>query len=378
MDEQPIDEELSHLIVDPNAIRWSPIELTALANGTDFVRGLKLIASCGATGEKKGISIYNYACNISMTDRSFSSADGDLLIVPQQGSLLFQTELGHLSVAAGEIVVVPRGVRFSVGLSDSPCRGYIVESFEGHFELPLLGPIGSNGLANPRDFRYPVARFEDVTTSHVAISKFQNKLFTSTLSHSPFDVVAWHGNYAPYKYDLKLFNCINSVSFDHPDPSIYTVLTCPTSEPGVAAVDLVVFPPRWVVAQHTFRPPYFHRNCMTEYMGLIRGKYDGKSNAPPGDAFLPGGASLHSCMTPHGPDSATFIAASSSRDPQQPMFYDEGLAFMFETTYMLKVTPSALSGSDPSYPSVQADYQKCWAAMPKLFTGQRSPDLPWH
>lgn len=178
-----------------------------------------------------------------------------------------------------------------------------MESFEGHFELPLLGPIGSNGLANPRDFQYPVARFEnddddddDVATSHVAINKFQNKLFASTMSHSPFDVVAWHGNYAPYKYDLKLFNCINSVSFDHPDPSIYTVLTCPTSEPGVAAVDLVVFPPRWVVAQHTFRPPYFHRNCMTEYMGLIYGKYDGKNSADdasPGDAFLPGGASLH-------------------------------------------------------------------------------------
>lgn len=294
------------MVINPNQLRWNPFSIPPDVGQHNFVDGLKTICAAGAPGEKSGLSIKVYRAGKSMsTDKKvMMNSDGDLLIVPQQGMLLIKTELGVLHVEPNEIVVIPRGFKFSVDLlSDEPIRGYVLEIFKGHFELPSLGAIGANGLAKGRDFMYPVARFEDSDEQHILINKFMDKLFQADVDHSPFDVVAWSGNYSPYKYDLRKFCVVNTVSFDHLDPSIFTVLTCPSDEPGTAVADFVIFPPRWLVAENTFRPPYFHRNCMTEFMGMIWGKYDAKQG------FCPGGASLHSCMTPHGPDCETFLKA---------------------------------------------------------------------
>ena len=355
------------MIIDPNQFRWDPKELPD-REGVDFVDGLQLYCGAGDPSMKNGISIYLYSANTSMEKKACYNSDGDFLIVPQEGPLAITTECGRLLVEPTEIVVIPRGVKFSISLSQAS-RGYVAEIFDGHFEIPNLGPIGSNGLANPRDFAAPVAWFEDVAGPYIVMNKFMNQWFQTTLDHSPFNVVAWHGNYFPFKYDLKLFNCINSVSFDHPDPSIYTVLTCQSNDPGTAVLDFVIFPPRWMVAQHTFRPPWFHRNCMSEFMGMIYGKYDAKVDIADASGkkrgFSAGGASLHSCMTPHGPDGATFLKASTE-NPQNPVYFADGLAFMFESTFLLKVSEDARSS-----PLLQESYSNCWSSLPKLFTGDK-------
>jgi homogentisate 1,2-dioxygenase len=267
-------------------------------------------------------------------------------------------------VAPTEIVVIPRGIKFQINAANSgPARGYICECFSGHFRLPDLGPIGANGLANVQDFKYPVADYEDSRETHVMLQKFLGKLFSAAVPHSPFDVVAWSGNYLPFKYSLKQFCAVNSVTFDHLDPSIFTVLTIPTSEPGVAALDFVVFPPRWAVQESTFRPPYYHKNCMSEFMGNIAGAYDAK---PTG--FSPGSASLHSIMVGHGPDANTYKAASDSKNAhfQGPVKMPEGSwSFMFETTYFLRLTQFAKE--------FQTDdkYHECWAGLPREFDPTR-------
>jgi homogentisate 1,2-dioxygenase len=261
---------------------------------TDFVDGLHAVLGAGDPTTKSGICIYLLSANKSMTNRAFCNSDGDFLFVAQEGSFVLVTEMGRMHVAPGEIAVVPRGIRFALQL-DAPVRAYLLEIYDGHFAIPDLGPIGSNGLANPRDFQTPVAWYEDRDCQFELVQKFGGQLQSAEYDHSVFDVVAWHGNYVPFKYDLAHFNTINSVSFDHPDPSIYTVLTCQSNTPGVAVADFVVFPPRWLVMEHSFRPPWFHRNCMTEFMGLIKGSYEAKEGG-----FVPGGASLHSCMAPHG------------------------------------------------------------------------------
>ena len=346
-----------NLVVDPNQLRWDPKPLPT--ENIDFIDGIELVCGAGDSSLKDGVNIYNYVAssNMSSTNRVLSNADGDYLIVPQHGTLNIRTEMGLIRVEPCEIVVIPRGIKFAVDIEEvGGCiRGYILETCKGHFELPSLGPIGANGLANPRDFLAPSAAFQDITAPFTWINKFACSLFVATLDHSPFDVVGWHGNYYPFKYDLRRFNCMNSVTFDHPDPSIYTVLTCPSDELGTAVVDFVIFPPRWIVMDHTFRPPYFHRNCMSEYMGMIYGKYDAKEGG-----FVPGGASLHSCMTPHGPDTPTFIKASEAE--LTPTYFDGGLAFMFETSYVLKLAPAALSS-----PQLQRTYNECWQQLPKLF-----------
>ncbi len=296
-----------------------------------------------------------YLCNKDMVDRAFTSADGDMLIVPQQGALDVQTEMGNLHVKPLEIVVIPKGIRFAVKVS-GPSRGYITEVFQGHFTIPDLGPIGANGLANQRDFLTPVAAYEDVDKSFELIHKYQGKLFIADMDHSVFDVVAWHGNYAPAKYDLTLYNTVNTVSYDHMDPSIFTVLTCQSSEPGTAVVDFVIFPPRWSVAEGTFKPPYYHRNLMNEFMGLIEGIYEAKE-----EGFLPGGASLHSCMSAHGPESAVHDKASTAE--LKPERVAEGsMAFMFESVYMMNPTDWALHKV-----KVDETYQSCWTSMKKHF-----------
>lgn len=345
------------LEVTPQQFRWQPMDREAFLQGkeVDFVQGLVTQAGAGSPSMKAGLAIHWYCCNISMKDKAMMNADGEMLIVPQQGALDIQTELGWLYVEPGEIVVIPRGVHFSVNLPDGVSGGYICEVYEGYFELPPLGVIGSNCLAYPRDFLYPVAAYENRECHFTVINKFQNQLFECNRDHSPFNVVAWHGNYSPYKYDLDRFCTINTVSFDHPDPSIFCVLTAQTAVAGTAVCDFVIFPSRWMVAEHTFRPPWYHRNCMSEYMGLIRGVYDAK---PKG--FKPGGASLHSIMSSHGPDVNSFTNASEVE--LKPEKLKDTMAFMFESYYFLNLTDYA------RHNNVEQDYWECWQGLQNLHT----------
>jgi homogentisate 1,2-dioxygenase len=337
----------------PNQLRWNPLPFPE--QPTDFLDGLITFGGNGDPALQIGVSIHLYACNRSMQDRFFCTSDGELMIVPQSGSLRFATELGILDVAPGEICVIPRGLKFRAELLEETARGYVCENHSAQFRLPELGPIGANGLANPREFLAPVAAFEDRDGEFQIINKFLGNLWTASIDHSPLDVVAWHGNYVPYKYDLATFNCINTVSFDHPDPSIYTVLTAPTSSPGTANIDFAIFPPRWLVAEHTFRPPWFHRNAMNEFMGLIFGAYDAKA-----EGFLPGGASLHNCMSGHGPDAETWERASSAE--LKPQKLDNTLAFMFETQLVIRPTAFAMETH-----ILQHEYYECWQGLKKHF-----------
>ncbi len=339
----------------PNQLRWNPIPMPT--EKTDFVDGIVTMGGNGDPAFQTGVAIHVYAANASMEDRFFYNADGEMLIVPQEGALRFHTELGIIGVAPGEICVIPRGVKFRVVLEGQSARGYICENYGLTFRLPELGPIGANGLANSRDFLTPVAAFEDREGTFHTVSKFLGRLWVAEVDHSPLDVVAWHGNYAPYKYDLKNFNCINTVSFDHPDPSIYTVLTAPTVNPGTANVDFAIFPPRWMVAEHTFRPPWFHRNMMNEFMGLIFGQYDAKA-----EGFVPGGASLHNCMAGHGPDAETWERASAAE--LKPQYLGNTLAFMFETQLVVRPTKFALETK-----ILQHEYYECWQGLKKHFHG---------
>lgn len=340
----------------PTQCRWNPPAMPTVA--TDFIDGLQTLAGNGNAALLTGIAIHLYCANRSMAGRYFYNADGELLIVPQSGQLRLHTELGLLELAPGELAVVPRGVRFRVDLAGDEARGYVCENYGAPLRLPELGPIGANGLANARDFQYPVAAFEDLDVPCQLVAKFGGQLWSSQLDASPLDVVAWHGNYAPYKYDMARFNSINTVSFDHPDPSIFTVLTSPSDTPGTANLDFVIFPPRWMVAEDTFRPPWYHRNVMSEFMGLIHGTYDAKA-----DGFLPGGASLHNCMTGHGPDAETDARAGAAA--LAPHRMEQTLAFMFESRYVIQPTASALASD-----ALQPDYVDCWRTLPKRFTGR--------
>ncbi|MDX1552836.1 MAG: homogentisate 1,2-dioxygenase, partial [Marinobacter sp.] len=324
---------------------------------TNFIDGLFTMATNGDAGTQIGCGIHLYTLNADMTESFFYDADGELLVVPQLGTLVLRTEQGLLEIAPGEVAVLPRGLKFQVrrAAGTDAARGYICENYASPFELPGLGPIGANGLANPRDFLTPTACYEDTQGEFELIAKFGGKLWAAKLDHSPLDVVAWHGNYAPYKYDLAHFNTINTVSFDHPDPSIFTVLTSPSDTAGMANIDFVIFPPRWMVAEHTFRPPYFHRNIMSEYMGLIHGTYDARA-----EGFVPGGSSLHNCMSPHGPDAKTFDKASS--EELMPQYQGNTLAFMFESRYVFNPTPSALSAGFR-----QRDYVDVWHGLHSHF-----------
>jgi homogentisate 1,2-dioxygenase len=337
----------------PNQLRWDPLPLPEKL--TDFLDGIITLGGNGDPAMQTGVAIHLYSCNTSMHDRFFSSADGELLIVPQLGTMRFHTELGIVEAAPGEICVVPRGVKFRAELLEDQARGYICENYGLPFRLPELGPIGANGLANPRDFKSPVAAFEDREGDFHLFTKFLGRLWSAPIDHSPLDVVAWHGNYAPCKYDMALFNCINTVSFDHPDPSIYTVLTSPTAIPGTANCDFAIFPPRWLVAEHSFRPPWFHRNLNNEFMGLVFGAYDAKA-----EGFLPGGASLHNCMAGHGPDAETFERASHAE--LKPQYLDNTLAFMFETQLAVRPTAFAMNTR-----ILQHEYYECWQGLKKRF-----------
>jgi len=338
----------------PNQMRWDPLPIPK--EPSDFLHGLVTVVGNGDAAAGIGCAVHLYVVNMGMENRFFYDADGELLIVPQQGKLEICTELGILEVAPKEIAVIPRGVKFQVNPLEGTARGYVCENYGQPFRLPGLGPIGSNGLANPRDFEAPVAHYEDRTGEFRIFTKFQGGLWSAPLGHSPCDVVAWHGNYTPYKYDLSRFQTINTVSFDHPDPSIFTVLTSPSDLPGTANVDFVIFPPRWMVAENTFRPPWFHRNCMSEYMGLVQGSYDAKT----GGGFVPGGGSLHNAMSPHGPDAETF--AKASEVDLKPQYLADTLAIMFESSRVLRPTAYAMTS-----PLLQKDYLACWQGLKSQF-----------
>ena len=347
----PFDE----MAPPPNRLRWDPLPFPD--EPADFIDGLVTLGGNGDPSARSGVAIHIYRATKSMEHRVFYDADGELLIVPQSGRLLLATELGVIEAGPGKIAVLPRGIKFRIGLLDGRARGYVCENYGALFRLPELGPIGANGLANPRDFRIPVAAFEDNDEPCEVVTKFEGNLWATELNHSPLDVVAWHGNYAPYVYDLARFNTLGTVSFDHPDPSIFTVLTAPSDTPGTANCDFVIFPPRWLVAEHTFRPPWFHRNYMNEFMGLVHGVYDAKA-----EGFVPGGASLHNCMSAHGPDRATFEKATAAE--LTPQRIADTLAFMFETRMVICPTRFALET-----PALQRDYDSCWAGFGKMFKG---------
>lgn len=342
----------------PNRLRWDVLPIPA--EPTDFVDGMVTYCGAGDPAAASGLGIHLYATNLSMKNRAFYNADGEMLIVPQQGTLRLCTEMGVIDVAPEQIVIIPRGLRFRVELLDGPARGYICENYGALFRLPDLGPIGSNGLANPRDFETPIAWYEDEDEPFEIVQKFCGALWKTVQSHSPFDVVAWHGNLVPCRYDLTRFNTVNTVSFDHPDPSIFTVLTSPTDTPGTANCDFVIFPPRWMVAEDTFRPPWFHRNVMSEFMGLIHGAYDAKEGG-----FAPGGASLHNCMSGHGPDRASYEAAI--RADLKPHKIESTMAFMFESRFVFHPTRFAAET-----PLCQLDYDDCWSGFHKAQVPQQN------
>jgi homogentisate 1,2-dioxygenase len=338
-----VDEPLA-----PNRLRWDPP--SDLPAGTDFVDGLVTMMANRDPADLEGVALHLYRADRSMVDRVFANADGELLIIPQSGDLHIVTELGRIDVAPGWIALIPRGIRFRVEVAGD-ARGYVAENHGAMFRLPELGPIGANGLANPRDFEIPVAAFEDVERPFELVQKYLGCLWTTTLDHSPLDVVGWHGNLAPWRYDLARFNTMGSISFDHPDPSIFTVLTSPSDVPGRANADFVIFPPRWMVAEGTFRPPWFHRNVMSEAMGLIHGAYDAKA-----EGFAPGGISLHNLMSGHGPDVASWKGASEA--DLKPVKIEGTMAFMLESCWPYLPTRFALDRAQP-------DYDQAWADFPK-------------
>jgi homogentisate 1,2-dioxygenase len=347
----PFDE----LDPDPNRLRWDPLPLPTSDRETDFIDGLFTVGGNGDIRTRAGMAVHLYAANASMRDRYFVDSDGELLFVPELNAVILHTELGPLRVGPGEIAVVPRGIRFRVELPDEFARGYLCENFGASFTLPERGPIGANGLANERDFKYPHAAFEERDHTVSVVNKFGGNLWAAEYDHSPLDVVAWHGSYAPYKYDTRDFMVIGSISFDHPDPSIFTVLTSPTDTSGLANVDFVIFAPRWLVGENTFRPPWFHRNVMSEYMGLVSGAYDAKAAG-----FTPGGGSLHNTFASHGPDADTYARASTAELAPQKL--DDTLAFMFESRWTIQPTRQAMDA-----PIRQRDYDGVWAGLTRHF-----------
>lgn len=337
-------------------LRWGPVAIPDAK--LSFISGIRTMTTAGDVNTQTGMSAGLYFVTQSMEDDYFYNADGELLLVPQQGGLSLFTEFGRIAVMPGEICVLPRGVKFKVALLDGPARGYVCENYGAKFTLPHRGPIGANCLANPRDFKTPVAAFEDKDSPCRMTVKWCGKFYQCVIDHSPLDVVAWHGNYAPYKYDLRRFAPIGALAFDHPDPSIFSVMTAASGEEGTANIDFVIFPERWLVTEHTFRPPWYHMNVMSEFMGLIHGRYDAKP-----EGFLPGGISLHNCMLPHGPDAEAFAQASKAE--LKPMKLTDTLAFMFETRF-----PQHLTDYAATLETLDENYRDCWSGLPRRFDDQ--------
>jgi homogentisate 1,2-dioxygenase len=338
-------------------LRWSPVPIPE--EKLTFLTGLKTLTTAGDSDTQAGMAAHLAFVTAPMVDEYMFNADGELLVVAQEGQLRFRTEFGIIDIEPGEICVIRRGVIFAVEPLDGPARAYVCENYGGPFELPDRGPIGANCLANPRDFLTPIAAYEDKEGPAKLYVKWGGDLFVTDLGQSPLDVVAWHGNYAPYKYDLRHFAPVGAIAFDHPDPSIFTVLTSQSETPGTANVDFVIFPERWSVAENTFRPPWYHRNIMSEFMGLVYGVYDAKP-----EGFTPGGFSLHNQMLPHGPDASAFDHASTSE--QKPVKHTGTMAFMFETRFAQRLTKYAVT-----LETLQEDYHECWDGLTKHFDPEK-------
>ena len=336
-------------------LRWGPVPMPE--ESVTFLSGVRTMTTAGDVNTQAGMATHVYLINASMEDEYFYNADGEMLFVPELGGILIFTELGQMEVTPGEVAIVPRGMKFKIALMDGPARGYLCENYGAKFTLPGRGPIGANCLANPRDFKTPVAAYEDKEEPTTLTVKWCGKFFTTELGHSPLDVVAWHGNYAPFKYDLRTFSPVGAILFDHPDPSIFTVMTAPSETPGTANIDFVIFPERWMVAEHSFRPPWYHLNIMSEFMGLIYGVYDAKP-----EGFVKGGMSLHNCMLPHGPDTEAFTGASNA--DLKPVKLTDTMAFMFETRF-----PQHLTRFAAELETLQSDYMDCWTGLERQFDG---------
>ncbi len=335
--------------------RWDPVE--ANGEGLNWITGMRTMTTAGDVNTQVGMASHVYLVTESMVDDYFFSADSELLVVPQQGRLRFWTELGIIDLEPQEIAIIPRGLVYRVELIEGPARGFVCENYGQKFELPGRGPIGANCLANPRDFRAPVAAFEDREVPSTITVKWCGTFHVTEIGQSPLDVVAWHGNYAPVKYDLKNYCPVGSILFDHPDPSIFTVLTAPSGSPGTANIDFVLFRERWMVAENTFRPPWYHKNIMSELMGNIYGIYDAKP-----EGFVPGGMSLHNMMLPHGPDKQAFEGASNAKLAAEKL--DNTMSFMFETRFPQHLTPFAANEAP-----LQEDYIDVWADLTKHYDG---------
>ncbi len=329
----------------PAQMRWAPISYKT-GHYNIFEGSVKYLYN-GTVGQD-GCAIYLYTATASMKDQFFINHDAEMLFIPQEGELIFKTEFGRLNIKPGDIAVLPRGVCFQVELLNDKARGYWVENYGQVFTLLSRGVIGANGTTEELDFRIPVAWYEERSGDFTMLRKFNGHVWEHAISHSPLDVVAWCGTYYPYQYDLSLFKPMFTASIDHPDPSIFVVLSSPSLAPGTSNLDFIIFPERWMVADHTFRPPYYHRNAMSEFMGNIRGAYDAKEHG-----FLPGGASLHNCMLGHGPDTEAYDHAI--KQVLKPQYYEGNLAFMLESNKLFEITAEAYES-----PLREMQYQDCW------------------
>ncbi|WP_104493788.1 homogentisate 1,2-dioxygenase [Paracoccus denitrificans] len=342
-------------IVSLGQYRWDPIPVPE--EELTWITGMRTMTTAGDVNIQVGMASHVYLVTRSMQDEYFFSADSELLVVPQEGRLRFCTELGVIDLEPREIAILPRGLVYRVEVLEGPARGFVCENYGQKFDLPSRGPIGANCLANPRDFKCPVAAFEDREARSRVVIKWCGRFHETWIDHSPLDVVAWHGNYCPYKYDLRTYSPVGAILFDHPDPSIFTVLTAPSGQEGTANIDFVLFRERWMVAEHSFRPPWYHKNIMSELMGNIYGIYDAK---PQG--FAPGGISLHNCMLPHGPDRDAFEGASNA--DLKPEKLEETMSFMFETRFPQHLTEFAAREAP-----MQKDYIEVWNRLEKKFDG---------
>ena len=352
---QTTNTDTTNDIVSLGQYRWDPVPHCDEA--LNWITGMRTMTTAGDVNTQVGMAAHVYLVNTSMQDEYFFSADSELLVVPQEGRLRFCTELGVIDLEPKEIAILPRGLVYRVEVLEGPCRGFVCENYGQKFDLPDRGPIGANCLANPRDFKSPVAAFEDRDANSRVVIKWCGQFHETFIDHSPLDVVAWHGNYCAYKYDLRTYSPVGALLFDHPDPSIFTVLTAPSGQPGTANIDFVLFRERWLVAENTFRPPWYHKNLMSELMGNIYGIYDAKP-----EGFIPGGLSLHNCMIPHGPDLNAFNHGST--EPMQPAFLDKTMSFMFETRF-----PQHLTAFAANEAPMQDNYIDCWTSIEKKFDG---------
>jgi homogentisate 1,2-dioxygenase len=346
-------------IISLGQYRWSPIPSNI---DTNFITGMRTMTTAGDVNTQVGMAAHIYVATNSMDNEYFYSADSELLIVPQEGQLRFFTEMGIIDLEPQEIAIIPRGLLFKVDIINGPARGFVCENYGAKFDLPNRGPIGANCLANPRDFKTPKAAFEDNSITSTVTIKWCGQFHITEIDHSPLDIVAWHGNYAPCKYDLRTFSPVGALLFDHPDPSIFTVLTAPSGVEGTANIDFVLFRDRWSVAEHTFRPPWYHKNIMSELMGNIHGVYDAKP-----EGFAPGGMSLHNMMLPHGPDMDAFEKATNSKLGPQKM--ENTMSFMFETRFPQHLTSYAAKDAP-----LQDDYIECWSSLKKNFSPETNND----